>query len=119
VTAIGFAAGSALHAVAFLLIGLGIYLYGLDYPAWRHPVMASADAAIAWIAVRRPQWLILALATWVIEDAGQWLRRVVRARDRCDRRGGGRHQGHKALATKDTRNTKRKDFVIFVLYALA
>ena len=68
VTAIGFAAGSALHAVAFLLIGLGIYLYGLDYPAWRHPVMASADAAIAWIAVRRPQWLILALATWVIEQ---------------------------------------------------
>jgi len=67
-TAIGFAAGGALHAVAFLLIGLRIYLYGPDYPAWRHPVMVSADAAIAWIALRRPQWLILALTTWVIEQ---------------------------------------------------
>jgi len=43
-------------------------LYGPDYPAWRHPVMVSADAAIAWIALRRPQWLILALTTWVIEQ---------------------------------------------------
>ena len=67
-TAIGFAVGIALHAVAFLLIGVGIYVYGPDYPAWRHMAMATADAAIAWIAVRRSRWLIAALAAWVIEQ---------------------------------------------------
>jgi len=30
--------------------------------------MVTADAAIAWIAVRRPQWLVPALAAFVIEQ---------------------------------------------------
>jgi hypothetical protein len=68
VIGIGFAAGSAVHAAAFLLMGLGLFLYGTTYPAWRHVVMAAVDAGIAWIAWRRPAWLLAALAAWVLEQ---------------------------------------------------
>ena len=66
--ALGFAVGSAIHALVFVLIGFGVYVYGPAYPTWRHPMMAAADALIAWIAARRPQWLVVALAAWVTEQ---------------------------------------------------
>ena len=66
--ALGLAVGSAIHFMAFVLIGFGVYLYGPAYPTWRHPVMATADAVIAGIASRRPQWLVVALLAWVIEQ---------------------------------------------------
>ena len=66
--ALGFAVGGAVHALAFALIRFGIYLYGPGYPTCRHPMMATADALIAWIAWRRPQWLVGALSAWVIEQ---------------------------------------------------
>jgi len=69
VIAIGFAVGAAVHATGFALIGLGVDLYGPTYPAWRHAVMALVDASIAWIALRQPGWLFVALPAWAVEQA--------------------------------------------------
>ena len=30
--------------------------------------MASADVVIAWIALGRPRWLVVAMSAWVIEQ---------------------------------------------------
>jgi len=64
-----FAAGAAVHATGFMLIGLGVDLYGPGYPAWRHAVMAIVDASIAWTAMRHPRWLFVALPAWAAEQA--------------------------------------------------
>jgi hypothetical protein len=69
-TALGFAAGSALHATAFVVMWFGIRWYGPTYPAWRHVVMAAIDASIALIGVRRQTWLLVVLPAWVAE---QWM----------------------------------------------
>ena len=63
-----FAVGGSVHALAFALIGAGVYLYGEHYPAWRHPLMATIDAVIVWIGFRRPEWLPVALALWIAEQ---------------------------------------------------
>jgi hypothetical protein len=64
-----FAVGATLHTIAFALMGLGVDLYGPDYPAWRHVVMALVDASVAWVALRRHGWLFLALPIWAAEQA--------------------------------------------------
>ena len=66
--ALGFAAGCLVHSTGFLLLLVGIELYGPGYPAWRHVVMAAVDAAIACIVVWRPAWLIVVLPTLITEQ---------------------------------------------------
>jgi len=68
ITAAGFAIGGAVHATAGALLARGIALYGPGYPAWRHVVMAVIDGSIAWIAVRRPGWLVVVLLAFVAEQ---------------------------------------------------
>ncbi len=67
-TALGFAIGAAVHAIGFLLMGMGIYLYGPGYPAWRHVAMATADAGIAVVGRKRPRWLFVVLPAWITEQ---------------------------------------------------
>ena len=69
VIATAFAAGAAVHATGFALMWLGIELYGRDYPAWRHAVMALVNASIAWVALRHQRWLFVALPAWAAEQA--------------------------------------------------
>ena len=67
--ALGFALGSSAHALGFVLLSTwGIKWYGPTYPAWRHLVMASVDLLIVWIALRRPSWLVVALALFLVEQ---------------------------------------------------
>jgi hypothetical protein len=67
-TAIGFALGSAAHTTGWVLLWWGIAWYGPGYPASRHVAMACFDASIAWIAIRRPAWLVFALAAFLAEQ---------------------------------------------------
>jgi hypothetical protein len=53
-TAVGFALGGLGPAVGFGLAAFGVITSPLDYPPWRHAVMASVDATIVAVAVRRP-----------------------------------------------------------------
>lgn len=69
-TAWGFAAGSAVHATAWVGMWFGYHWYGPTYPAWRHVAMATVDGSIASIGLRRPTWLLLALPAWIAE---QWI----------------------------------------------
>jgi hypothetical protein len=69
-TALGFVTGGVIHAAAFLLLWRGIQLYGPAYPGWRHVVMATVDGAIAWVALKWPRGLFVALPAWIAE---QWL----------------------------------------------
>ena len=68
VIAIGFAAGAAVHAAAFALMLFGVDLYGPGYPAWRHAVMATIDASVAWLGWRQQRWLFVALPAWAAEQ---------------------------------------------------
>jgi hypothetical protein len=70
IIAAGFAAGATVHAVGFVLIWFGIYWYGPGYPPWRHAVMATVDSSVAWVALKRPIWLFVALPPWIAE---QWV----------------------------------------------
>ena len=69
VIALAFAAGAAVHATGFALMWVGVDLYGPDYPAWRHAVMALVDASIAWVARRHQGWLFVVLPAWATEQA--------------------------------------------------
>jgi hypothetical protein len=66
--AVGFACGSAAHAISGLLLFGGIALYGPQYPAWRHAAMALVDAAMVWLAIRRTSWLVFGLLGFLIEQ---------------------------------------------------
>jgi len=67
-TALGFVTGGVIHAAAFLLLRGGIQLYGPAYPGWRHVVMATVDGAIAWVALKWPRGLFVALPAWIAEQ---------------------------------------------------
>ena len=68
-TALGFALGSAVHTLGFvLLLVWGVKWYGPTYPAWRHFVMATLDLSVVWIAVRRMSWLVFALVAFLVEQ---------------------------------------------------
>jgi hypothetical protein len=67
-TALGFAIGSAAHALGFVLLLCGIAWYGPTYPAWRHVVMAVIDMSVVWIALRRSPWFVFALFAFFVEQ---------------------------------------------------
>jgi hypothetical protein len=66
--AVGYALGSLVHATGWFLLLFHIELYGAGYPAWRHAAFTVADASIAWIAVRRPDWLFFPLLAFFLEQ---------------------------------------------------
>jgi hypothetical protein len=67
-TALGFAIGSAAHALGLVLLLRGIQWYGPGYPAWRHAVMALVDLSIVWIGLRRTSWFVFALFAFFVEQ---------------------------------------------------
>ena len=67
VAAAGFLVGGGVHAVAFALLGAGVELYGRSYPPLRHVLMASIDAAVGYIGVIRPTWLLIVLPVYVAQ----------------------------------------------------
>ena len=75
-TAIGYALGSLEHATRPAIMFAGIRLAPADYPAWRDPAFALFDAAIVWVALRRPRWLsffLLAFLTEQVVSHGPWV----------------------------------------------
>lgn len=75
-TGAGFALGSLAHATRFALVFAGIRLAPPTYPAWRDPAFALFDAAIVWVAFRRPRWLVFVLLAFVagqVEYHGPWV----------------------------------------------
>lgn len=67
-TGIGFVVGGAVHTAALSMLPLGIAIYGANYPWWRHVTMAGVDMAMAWIALRRPSWLLIAILAFEVEQ---------------------------------------------------
>ena len=67
-TALGFALGGLVHVIAFVLLYRGIELYGRDYPAWRHLVMAAIDGGIVYIAAAHTPFLAFALLAFGVEQ---------------------------------------------------
>jgi hypothetical protein len=65
--AIGYTLGSLEHATGLVLLAFGIEMYS-HYPAWRHAAFVGIDAFIAWVAVRRPDWLFFFLLAFLIEQ---------------------------------------------------
>lgn len=67
-TAVGFALGGLGHAVGFGLAAFGVITSPPDYPPWRHAVMASVDATIVAVVVRRRAILVFALILFLAEQ---------------------------------------------------
>ena len=65
--AVAFGLGSVEHVAGLAGLAFGWQMYP-HYPWWRHAAFAAVDAAIAWLAVRRPHRLFLPLAAFLIEQ---------------------------------------------------
>ena len=68
VVAIAFGVGALVHSTGLVLLLFGNRLYGPIYPWWRHAAMIAADLAVSIIAVRRPDWLVPVLSTFLLEQ---------------------------------------------------
>jgi hypothetical protein len=68
VVAVGFSLGALEHVTGAVLLAFGVAIFPPSYPWWRHVAMAVVDAAVVWIAIRRPTLLIPALGAFLIEQ---------------------------------------------------
>jgi hypothetical protein len=65
--ALGFGLGSLEHMVGLVGLLVGWQMYS-NYPWWRHAAFAGVDASIAWLALRRPQRLLVPLLAMLGEQ---------------------------------------------------
>jgi hypothetical protein len=61
------AAAALFHAAAMVSPTISRLEYPPTYPTWRHVLFIAIDAALAWLLVQRPAWLVWAFAVLTLQ----------------------------------------------------
>ena len=65
--AVGAALSAAFHAAAMISPAIARIEYEPTYPLWSHVVFIFIDSALVWLFLRRPSWLVWAVALLTVQ----------------------------------------------------